>query len=103
MKERDTFHYIVNDINISLDIKGVVVYIIESYYHDSHWYVEYLCYMQNKLFILVENGSRGEDEIGSFEEVSYHIERILTDYTSIPELDGLIYESNSENNFIMIS
>ena len=52
--------------------------------------------MQNKLFILVENGSRGEDEIGSFEEVSYHIERVLTDYTSIPEFDGLIYESNSE-------
>ena len=43
MKERDTFHYIVNDIGV------------------------------------------------------------LTDYTSIPEFDGLIYESNSENNFIMIS
>lgn len=97
MKEREVFNYLVDGC---LDIKCVVVYVMESYDHGSHWYVSYLCYMQNRLFILVENGFRYKDSAS--EEISYHIERILTDYTVIPEFDSLIYEATSENSLTII-
>ena len=97
MKDRAVFNYFVDDC---LGIKGIIVYVMESYDHGSHWQVDYLCYMQNRLCILVENGFRHEDSTS--EEISYHIERILTDYTVIPEFDVLIYESISESSCIII-
>lgn len=102
MEERDVFEFFEG----TKHHRGTVIAILESYDHGSDWYVEYLCYSQNKLFILVEEGIRLFDEY-SFdildESVTYKVKGILVDYASIPELDDIIQESYSSNNITKIT
>lgn len=102
MEEKDVFEFFEGVEHH----RGIVIAILESYDHGSDWYVEYLCYSQNKLFILAEEGIRLFDEY-SFdildESVTYKVKGILVDYASIPELDNIIQESYSSNNITKIT
>ena len=103
MKERDVFEFFEG----TKHHRGTVIAILEdSYDHWSNWYVEYLCYSQNKLFILSEEGFRLFDEHSSDlldESVIYKVKGILVDYANIPELDDIIQESYSSNNITKIT
>ena len=99
MKAKDLIKISFNDENI----KGIIITIMDSFDNGNHWYVKYLCYAQNKLFTICENGiDYPEDEEGEgYTVITYHKGEILADYTVIPEFDTILNTEN--NNFININ
>ena len=93
MKAKDLFKLSDNNTKV----RGIVITIMDSFDHGNHWYVKYLCYAQNKLFTICENGiDYPEDEkCQGYTVTSYYMSETLANYTVIPEFDSIL---NAENN-----
>ena len=93
MKAKDLFKFSDNNI----EVKGIVITIMDSFDHGNHWYVKYLCYAQNKLFTIHENGiNYPEDEEGQgYTVTSYHMGETLANNTVIPEFDSILNDINN--------
>lgn len=89
--------------NNNTEVRAIVITIMNSFDNGNHWYVKYLCYGQNKLFTICENGTNypEDEECQGYTAISYHMGGTLTNYTVIPEFDSIL---NAENdNFININ
>ena len=93
MKAKDLFKFSDNNI----EVRGIVITIMDSFDHGNHWYVKYLCYAQNKLFTIHENGiNYPEDEEGQgYTVASYHMGETLANNTVIPEFDSILNDINN--------
>ena len=93
MKAKDLFKFSDNNI----EVRGIVITIMDSFDNGNHWYVKYLCYAQNTLFTIHENGiNYPEDEEGQeYTVTSYYMGETLANNTVIPEFDSILNDINN--------